>query len=175
MSDNSKRKSTTFKEEIVKIDKLDSHGNGLGRLANGQVFFVSGALPKETARVQFRESGASYVNGNLLEILETSDKRIEARCPYFGKCSLCQLQNLSYPDQLSEKKRILCDQLTRIGTIIRRRNAGSFPLPHRQSTIIAAKCGLSYCRMAILRFPEKTESRCQLTIVPYAIRQSTSF
>lgn len=34
-------------------------------------------------------------------------QRIEARCPHFGECGGCSIQNVPYPEQLAEKSRIL--------------------------------------------------------------------
>src|SRR6266436_2430831 len=49
------------------------------------------------------------------EIEEASPYRIEAPCPYFGRCGGCKLQHVDYQAQLSFKSKQVVDSLERIG------------------------------------------------------------
>ncbi len=103
--------------EKVRFHTLSNGGAALGRLADGRVVFVKGIIPEELALIRYFKSENRFVTGELIDILEPSNRRIDPLCPLFGMCSGCQLQFLDYPEQLAEKKKILSDQLARIGKI----------------------------------------------------------
>lgn len=105
----------TNNEHTIKIEKLVYGGDAMGRLEDGRAVFVPFALPGETVRIQLTEDKKRFARGAVLEVLETSPKRIEARCPHFAACGGCHYQNLNYADQLKFKQEIFLDQLQRIG------------------------------------------------------------
>jgi 23S rRNA (uracil1939-C5)-methyltransferase len=98
--------------EKVRIDSLAYGGQGVGRLENGKVAFIRGALPSELVLAKIYRKKRSYVEGRTLEILEASAERMVPRCPHFGPCGGCTWQNMSYQSQLQTKeqqvKEILC-------------------------------------------------------------------
>jgi 23S rRNA (uracil1939-C5)-methyltransferase len=52
----------------------------------------------------------------VIESLESpSPDRVDAPCPYFGRCGGCRLQHLAYPAQLAFKEKQVRDCLERIG------------------------------------------------------------
>lgn len=89
----------------------------MGRLEDGRAVFVPFGLPGERVRIHLTEEKRNFARGELLEILDTSPKRMEARCIHFGVCGGCHYQHLPYDEQLKVKREILRDQLTRIGKI----------------------------------------------------------
>ncbi len=103
-----------LKEENVKFTSWANGGAALGRLADGRVVFVPGVLPGERAAVRYAEKDARFVSAELVKIIEKSPMRIEPRCPLYGRCAGCCMQNLEYPDQLHAKREILIDHLSRI-------------------------------------------------------------
>lgn len=105
----------TNNEHTIKIEKLVYGGDAMGRLEDGRAVFVPFALPGETVRIQLTEDKKRFARGAVLEVLETSPQRIEARCPHFAACGGCHYQNLNYDDQLKFKQEIFIDQLQRIG------------------------------------------------------------
>lgn len=104
-------------EHEVTLTTLTYGGEAMGRLPDGRAVFVPFGLPNERVRVRLTEEKKGFARGEIIEILQTSPQRIEARCIHFSTCGGCHYQNLSYEDQLKAKTDILRDQLKRIGKI----------------------------------------------------------
>ncbi|HZK34261.1 MAG TPA: 23S rRNA (uracil(1939)-C(5))-methyltransferase RlmD [Bacillota bacterium] len=102
------------KEYEMKIDNLGVNGEGIGRI-EGFTIFVEGGLPNERVFVKIVKLEKRHAFGKLLRIIKASDDRIEARCPYYGRCGGCQLQHLSYEAQLLFKRQLVIDAFERIG------------------------------------------------------------
>ena len=100
--------------EEVEFGSWANGGAALGKLADGRVVFAKGILPGERARVRYADREARFISAELVKLIRKSPMRIEPRCPLYGKCAGCCLQNLEYPDQLHAKREILIDHLTRI-------------------------------------------------------------
>jgi 23S rRNA (uracil1939-C5)-methyltransferase len=99
------------------LEKLTYGGDAMGRLPDQRAVFVPFGLPGERIRVKLTEEKKNFARGEIVEILEPSPDRIEAKCIHFGKCGGCHYQNLRYEKQLQAKTDILIDQLKRIGKI----------------------------------------------------------
>ena len=95
----------------VGIDALAHGGAGVGRAEEGFVVFVRGAVPGDRVRVRVRKAKRSFAEADLLEVLEPSADRIEARAAHPG----APWQVLPYERQLQEKERQVADALTRLG------------------------------------------------------------
>src|SRR4029450_10709553 len=89
--------------ELV-VDDLAFGGEGVGRV-DGYVVFVRGGLPGDRLRVTVTEARARCGRGALEAVLTPSPDRVEAPCPYFGRCGGCRLQHLAYPAQLAFKEK----------------------------------------------------------------------
>ncbi len=68
--------------KAVRIEKLVHGGQGLGRLSDGKVVLVEGALPGEEVRVRVLQERGSHVEAEVAALLEPSPERIAAPCPY---------------------------------------------------------------------------------------------
>ncbi|SIQ25878.1 23S rRNA m(5)U-1939 methyltransferase [Alkalispirochaeta americana] len=92
----------------IRISRVDSRGRGRGihTLSDGQERSVAvpGALPGDLIDVGVRGRKAGTIQGCLLALHETSHPRREPRCPHFGSCGGCTLQDISYADQLLLKQ-----------------------------------------------------------------------
>ncbi len=106
-----------FMEHIVTLTTFTYGGDAMGRLEDGRAVFVPFGVPGERVRVRLTEDKRNFARGELVEILDLSLKRIEARCVHFGVCGGCHYQHLPYEEQLKAKTDILRDQLMRIGKI----------------------------------------------------------
>ncbi|MEX2195296.1 MAG: 23S rRNA (uracil(1939)-C(5))-methyltransferase RlmD [Thermoleophilaceae bacterium] len=97
-------------EVDVPVDAIAHGGAGVGRL-DGYVVFVRGAVPGDVVRARITKSKRGYAEGRLVEVLEPSAERIEARAAHPG----APWQVLSYERQLEEKERQVRDALERLG------------------------------------------------------------
>ncbi len=102
--------------EIVRIEKMVYGGAGLARGQNG-VVFVQGSIPGELVRMEPDGFEGGVARGKLIELLESSSDRRDPPCAYFGVCGGCDLQFMEYEAQLSCKKEVFQDCLSRIGKI----------------------------------------------------------
>jgi 23S rRNA (uracil1939-C5)-methyltransferase len=100
--------------EVV-IDSIAAGGDGVAR-AGGLVIFVPRTAPGDVARVHLRP-GRHFARGSIDRLLQPSHDRTDPPCPHYTKdrCGGCQLQHILYPGQLSAKRGIIGDALTRIG------------------------------------------------------------
>lgn len=100
---------------IVQVDctGLGHNGEGVCRY-DGLALFVPLVLPGEKVTIEITEVKKRYGMGHLVELLEKSNDRVDAPCPYFGLCGGCQLQHLSYAGQLEWKKKMVEDAFIRI-------------------------------------------------------------
>src|SRR2546427_971664 len=96
------------------IDDLAFGGEGVGRV-EGYVLFVRGAVPGDRVVVKVVEARSRFGRAVIESLVSPSPDRIDAPCPYFGRCGGCRLQHLSYPAQLAFKEKQVRDCLTRIG------------------------------------------------------------
>jgi len=103
----------------VAIDKMVANGQGLGRLADGRVIMVRGALPGETVRVRPVVEKKQYLEGEVHEVVAASTGRVEPRCPLFGRCGGCDFQHIAAREQLRLKRDVLLDILVRTGGLDR--------------------------------------------------------
>ena len=96
------------------IDDLAFGGEGVGR-ADGYVVFVPGGLPGDRLRVRLVQVRSRFGRGVIDAIEEPSPQRVQAPCPYFGRCGGCRLQHMAYPAQLAFKAKQVVDALERLG------------------------------------------------------------
>jgi 23S rRNA (uracil1939-C5)-methyltransferase len=88
---------------------------GAGIVRDGdRTVFVPGVVAGET--VEYSVSGRlrSAWQGKLLRVLQASPQRSEPPCPHYGDCGGCNLQHMSYGEQLRSKAGILAENLRRI-------------------------------------------------------------
>jgi len=92
-------------------------GETIGRLPDGRAVFVPFSLPGETVRIKIVLDKKKYARSELLEVLEPSPFRVTPRCQHFRDCGGCHYQHVAYDQQLVIKRKILQDQLERIGRL----------------------------------------------------------
>lgn len=109
-----RREFTRSKPIELEITDLAFDGKSVAH-HNGKVVFLKGGLPGEKVLAEITRKKARYNEGRVLEIIEKSDKRIEAICPHDHECGGCTWQDLNYQDQLYFKKKQVTACLERIG------------------------------------------------------------
>jgi len=114
---NDVEQAVTPSSLLITLTAMAHGGSALGRdEAHGKrVIFVPYAIPGETVRVQPRPGKESYAHAQLLQVLEPSPHRVEAKCPHFGVCGGCHFQHIEYGAQLRFKTEVVQDQLGRVG------------------------------------------------------------
>jgi 23S rRNA (uracil1939-C5)-methyltransferase len=96
------------------IEKIAAGGAGLARI-EGKTVFIEGSAPGETVLCRTTAEHRSWVQAELVEIIEPSPERVQPACPLWGKCGGCNMQHLGYSAQLAAKTAILHEVFTRIG------------------------------------------------------------
>lgn len=102
--------------ETAEIDSVTHDGRGIASGA-GKKAFVAGALAGETVQFIRRKSRRNFDEAELLEVIEASPDRIDARCEAFGRCGGCALQHVTPERQRAIKEQTLRDNLERIGRV----------------------------------------------------------
>ena len=102
--------------ETAMIESVTHDGRGIAAI-EGKKVFVAGALAGEEVRFVRRKSRRKFDEAELLEILQASPERINARCEAFGRCGGCSLQHVSDEQQRQIKSQTLKDNLQRIGKL----------------------------------------------------------
>lgn len=103
-------------QPILEIEKLSSSGEGIAR-NQGLVYFIPRTLPGEKCVVRPVLSKKKWCRALPVKWLQYSGDRTKPPCSYYDKCGGCQLQHISYEDQLVFKKHALEETLRRIGHI----------------------------------------------------------
>jgi 23S rRNA (uracil1939-C5)-methyltransferase len=100
------------------LEAMAHGGSALGR-HEGRVVFVPYTIPGERVRARITDDKERYAHAEPVEILDPSPDRVEPPCPHFGpgKCGGCHLQHAAYDRQLEMKRRVVVDQLERIGKV----------------------------------------------------------
>ena len=100
----------------LRLDSIAAGGDALGRIG-GKPVFIEGGAPDEDVLCRITEDHNTWARAELLEIKKPSPARIDAACPFYGKCGGCNLQHIKYEAQIKIKENILKDTLLRIGGI----------------------------------------------------------
>lgn len=87
----------------VKIERLDDQGRGIGHI-NERIIFVPNTLIDEIVNVKITNIKKKFMEGEAINYLEVSDKRIKPVCKYFEYCGGCDLMHLNYDEQLKYKQ-----------------------------------------------------------------------
>lgn len=98
----------------LEIEDCGIDGEGIGK-ADGFTVFVKDAVIGDTVTAKIMKSKKHYGYGKLIEILKPSPYRVEPKCAFARQCGGCQLQALSYEQQLVFKTNKVKGHLERIG------------------------------------------------------------
>ena len=101
-------------EFTVSIEDMSEDGAGIGKL-DGYIWFIKDAVIGDVVRARAMKMKKNYGFARLMEILTPSAARVEPRCPVARQCGGCQLQAMSYEEQLKFKERKVKNHLLRIG------------------------------------------------------------
>ena len=98
----------------LEIEDCGIDGEGIGK-ADGFTVFVKDAVIGDTVTAKIIKAKKNYGYGRLMEVLKPSPYRVEPKCEFARQCGGCQLQALSYDQQLVCKTNKVKGHLERIG------------------------------------------------------------
>ena len=98
----SRRRKLKNKVYEIEIEALSHEGRGISHIDN-KVIFTRGALPGEKVIASRTLSRAKYEEADVVEVIEPSFDRIDAKCSVYGICGGCSFQHLSSLNQISAK------------------------------------------------------------------------
>lgn len=87
----------------IEIIKFDHEGRGIGYL-NGKTVFVENSIPGDIVSISIKKSKKNYCIADVKQYVKYSSDRIKPNCQFFDKCGGCDLQNISYDNQLIFKE-----------------------------------------------------------------------
>jgi len=94
-------------ETQIEISRMGLEGQGVGYDAQGNIYFVIGALVGDKVRVRTSEENKKYRDAELVEVIEPSGNRVDSPCAYFQQCGGCDWLQWDYSAQLAAKEEIV--------------------------------------------------------------------
>lgn len=101
------------KFELV-IEDMSEDGAGIGKL-DGYIWFVKDALIGDVIEVSAMKMKKNYGFARLVQVITPAPGRVAPKCPVARACGGCQMQELSYEEQLKFKEKKVYNHLKRIG------------------------------------------------------------
>ncbi len=98
----------------VVIEDLSEDGAGIGKV-DGYIWFIKDTVIGDKVEAKAMKMKKSYGFARLVKVLTPSKNRIEPACPVARQCGGCQLQAMSYEEQLRFKENKVYNNLLRIG------------------------------------------------------------
>jgi len=117
---DSERETRNAERAAVRIERLASGGDGVGRLADGRTVFVPRTAPGDLVELRQVREQARFARARVARVIEPGAGRVEPRCPHYlaDDCGGCQLQHLESAVQLEAKRTFVADALARIGGLV---------------------------------------------------------
>ncbi len=106
------------KNEVVSItiEDIGADGEGIGKI-QGFTLFVKDAVVGDELLVKVMKTKKTYGYARIEQIVTPSPYRVTPRCEIASRCGGCQIQQLSYEEQLRYKQNKVLNCLKRIGGI----------------------------------------------------------
>jgi len=98
----------------LKIEDVAFGGKGVAR-DEGKAVFVPFTIEGERITAEIVREKKQFAEGELIDLLEPSPKRVAPECPYFGRCGGCSYQHIEYAHQLEIKSKQVEQAMRRIG------------------------------------------------------------
>ena len=100
----------------VTIEDMSEDGAGIGK-TDGYTWFVKDGVIGDVVEAGVTKMKKNYGFARLVRIITPSPFRIVPRCPVARQCGGCQLQAMSYEEQLRFKEKKIRSNLSRLGGI----------------------------------------------------------
>lgn len=113
MSKRRRRAQKTFLN--VPVVDAGSRGKSVAKTENGEVIFLTDAVPGDVVDIQTFKKKKSFYEGKVTNYIKKSERRTEPVCKHFGVCGGCKWQHMAYEHQLHFKQKEVSENLRRIG------------------------------------------------------------
>lgn len=104
---------------IVTIEDIGVNGEGIGKV-DGYTLFIKDAVIGDVVEAKVMKAKKNYGYARLMKIITPSKDRVTPVCTFARKCGGCQIQEMSYEQQLQFKHNKVRGNLERIGGIFSR-------------------------------------------------------
>ena len=111
------RRKKELAVEKVTVTGIADKGKGVGRDAEGRVYFVEHVVPGDVVDVRIYKKKDTYFEGKPIHFHKLSDDRRPPFCEHFGVCGGCNFQNMAYEAQLRSKEEVVINSILRIGKV----------------------------------------------------------
>lgn len=111
------KENTVYKKNdmvTVTIEDMGMDGEGIGK-ADGYALFIKDAVIGDLVEAKIMKAKKNYAYARLEKVLKPSPFRVKPLCDYARVCGGCQLQAMSYEEQLRFKERKILRDLVHIG------------------------------------------------------------
>ena len=105
------------KEYILDIISQGYEGEGIAKINETFPIFIEGALKGEKVKARIVKSKKNFAYAKLIDVVESSKERCEAKCSINKRCGGCKLQHSTYKEQLNFKFERVKDCITKIGKL----------------------------------------------------------
>lgn len=89
-------------------EKITFGGKSIGKI-DGKTVFIPYTLPGEKLDINITENHRDFDNGEIVQILEPSEHRVEPACKYYKKCGGCNMMHIEPSWQRQLRKEMLAD------------------------------------------------------------------
>ncbi|MGK5593968.1 MAG: class I SAM-dependent RNA methyltransferase [Parachlamydiaceae bacterium] len=93
------------------INAITFDGKGVIRTQDNFVVFVPYTSRNDEVECEIYLLKKNYAEAKLIHVIKPSAFRTQPLCPYFGQCGGCQLQHISYQEQMAIKEQAIRDSL----------------------------------------------------------------
>jgi|TARA_B100001750_G_scaffold247661_1_gene274215 23S rRNA (uracil1939-C5)-methyltransferase len=100
----------------IKIKEYHQNGVGIGYLKDIPVWIFN-SIVGETVLVKISKIFPEKLIAEIVSFNKTSKKRIKPICKFYGKCTGCQWQHISYDEQLKLKKTNIVELLENLNLL----------------------------------------------------------
>jgi len=103
----------------VRIDRLATGGDGVGKLEDGRTLFVPRSAPGDLVEVSGLRLHKRFARGRIGRLVEEGAGRVAPVCAHYVRdhCGGCQLQHLDARRQVEAKQSIIGEALRRLGKL----------------------------------------------------------
>jgi 23S rRNA (uracil1939-C5)-methyltransferase len=117
--------------ELV-VERLVPEGRAIGRLPDGRIAFVDGAVPGDRIAIEQAIEARRLVQVQQFRLLEAGPDRVEPRCSVARQCGGCDWMMIQAEGQARGKLAILEQALLRTGKL----DAARYPLRMHRSPLV---------------------------------------